>query len=174
MLELKTINEQVLVARGSVVALGHEECDHLKKKLCHDRLDRIRICCHRTNDDFLHEMLMAFTKSTYIRPSLHTDKDESLLFLEGFGTILFFDEIGNVTDRVILGPLGSGRAFYCRVDANRYHCLIVESDQVLVKETASGPFRPEMTKFAPWAPDGSDQSAVDRYLETLRLARRHR
>ena len=48
-----------------------------------DGVDRLRICCHQSTDDRLHEMLMVFTRATYIRPSLHTDKDESLLFKGG-------------------------------------------------------------------------------------------
>ncbi len=173
MLKLEKVSAQVLVAGDSIVRLGATEIEFLKDSLHRDHLDRIRICCHRTANDRLHEMLMAFTKETYVRPSLHQDKDESLLFLEGFATNFFFDDEGNVTDQVPLGPIGSGRSFYCRVQANRYHSLLVESDHVLVKESASGPFLREYTKFPTWAPDGSDPRAVNAYLKSLRSARRH-
>jgi cupin fold WbuC family metalloprotein len=165
---LKTLNAQVLAAIEPVVPLGTEENEFLKERLRRDHLDRIRICCHRTIADRLHEMLMVFSGDTYIRPSLHVDKEESLLLLEGFATYFFFDNHGNVTNHVALGPVHSGRSFYCRIPANTYHCLVVESEVIVAKETTSGPFTREDTRFAPWAPDGKDGGAVAKYLGTLR------
>ncbi len=171
MVKLETVNAQVLVAGEPVVPLGKTENDFLKARLHRDRLDRLRICSHRTTEDKLHEMLMVFSADTYIRPALHVDKEESLFFIEGFGSYFFFDADGQVTDQVFLGPLGSGRSFYCRVPANTYHCLLVESDFILVKETTSGPFCRERTRFPAWAPDGSDKDATRKYLEFLRKVR---
>jgi cupin fold WbuC family metalloprotein len=172
MLRLKTLGPQVLEAVEEVVPLGPAENEFLKGRLHSAHLDRVRICCHRNVEDRLHEMLMAFSSDTYIRPSLHVDKEESLLMLEGFGTYYFFDDAGRVTGQVPLGPLGSGRSFYCRIPANTYHCLLVESDVLVVKETTSGPFSREDTRFAPWAPDGKDAAAVAQYLNGLRTGSR--
>jgi cupin fold WbuC family metalloprotein len=168
MLPLKTLSPLVLAAIEPVVPLSGAENAFLKQRLQRDHLDRIRICCHRTIEDRLHEMLMVFSGDTYIRPSLHVDKEESLLVLEGFGTYFFFDEQGQVTGQVPLGPVQSGRSFYCRIPANTYHSLVVESDQLVVKETTSGPFTRDDTRFAPWSPDGTDRGAVTKYLGSLR------
>jgi cupin fold WbuC family metalloprotein len=168
MLKLDTINPQVLVARDAIVPLSKTENEFLKTRLHGQHLDRLRICCHRTTTDRLHEMLMAFSGETYIRPSLHIDKEESIFFLEGYGTYFFFDSNGTVTRQVRLGPMVSGRSFYCRVPANTYHSLVVESDYILVKETTSGPFSRDDTRFADWAPDGSDHEAVRLYVDSLR------
>jgi cupin fold WbuC family metalloprotein len=130
-------------------------------------LDRLRICAHKSGEDRLHEMLMTFSGSTYIRPSLHVDKEESLYFLDGLATYVFFDEQGRRTHAVPLGPAGSGRSFYCRIPANTYHSLLVESKTVLVKETTSGPFRRSDTVFAEWSPDGSDPRAARQYVDSL-------
>jgi cupin fold WbuC family metalloprotein len=167
-LHLDTINAQVLVTKDAIVPLSQREDDFLKGKLRREHLDRLRICCHRTTDDRLHEMLMVFSGDTYIRPSLHIDKEESLFILEGFGTYLFFDEHGCVTQRIALGPIGSGRSFYCRIPANTYHCLLIEGDHLLAKETTSGPFSRQDTHFAAWSPDGSDRDGVRNYLDSLR------
>jgi cupin fold WbuC family metalloprotein len=165
---LRTLNAKVLEATERVVPLGATENDFLKECLHRDRLDRIRICCHQGIEDRLQEMLMAFSGDTYIRPSLHIDKEESLLLLEGYATYLFFDDAGRVTRKVPLGPLGSGRSFYCRIPANTYHSLMVESAVIVCKETTSGPFSREDTQFASWSPDGTDGGAVARYLGSLR------
>ncbi len=165
---LEKINDLVLTATDQVVTFSQTENDYLQDELRTRKLDRLRICAHKSGDDRLHEMLMAFSNSTYVRPSLHVDKEESLYFLDGFGTYVFFDQQGNQTDAVPLGPLGSGRSFYCRVPANTYHSLIVESDSILVKETTSGPFRRSDTVFASWSPDGSDPVAARNYVDSIR------
>jgi cupin fold WbuC family metalloprotein len=172
MLRLRAESDRVLVAVDDVVALGRAESDFLKDRLFRDGLDRLRICCHRSTDDKLHEMFMVFTRDTYIRPSLHRGKDESLLVLEGLATNFFFDADGNVREQVSLGPPHSGRPFYCRVPADTYHCLLVESDYLLAKEATTGPFVRADTHFAPWAPDGNDPAAARAYTESLRQALR--
>jgi cupin fold WbuC family metalloprotein len=173
MLNLDKNSPLVYTARDAVVPLSRAENAFLNKRLHEDKLDRVRICCHKSTTDRLHEMLMAFSKDTYVRPSLHIDKEESLFFIEGFGTYLFFDDRGAITRQVPLGPIGSGRSFYCRVPANTFHALIVESDQILVKETTSGPFSRDDTKFADWAPDGTDKQAVKKYLDSLKSQMRN-
>lgn len=171
-LALKPVNKLVYQAVERVVPLGQAENKFLKDDLMQKQLDRIRICCHPGLEDRLHEMLMVFSKETYIRPSLHVDKEESLLILEGFGTYYFFDAQGNVIDRVPLGPIGSGRSFYCRIPANTYHCLIVESPTLTAKETTSGPFSRADTEFPAWAPDGVNMQVARSYLDSVSQALR--
>jgi cupin fold WbuC family metalloprotein len=170
LIDLDVLGPLVLVAKKPVVPLSIVENKYLQEKRRNENLDRLRICVHKTGDDRLHEMLMTFAGTTYVRPSLHVDKEESLFILDGFGTYVFFDEQGNITKAVKLGPLGSGRSYYCRIPANTYHSLVVESDEILVKETTSGPFSRADTVFASWSPDGSDPAAVQNYLKTLRAA----
>jgi cupin fold WbuC family metalloprotein len=169
---LQKINDLVLAATDPVVAFSKTENAYLQQELSSRGLDRLRICAHKTGEDRLHEMLMVFSGSTYVRPSLHVDKEESLYFLEGLGTYVFFDDQGRRTRSVPLGPAGSGRSFYCRVPANTYHSLLVESETVLVKETTSGPFRRSDTQFAPWSPDGADPVAARQYVNSLRAEMR--
>lgn len=165
---LNSIGPLVLVATDRVVPLSATENSFLVEKRRHEQLDRLRICVHKTGEDRLHEMLMTFAGTSYIRPSMHVDKEESLYFLEGLATYVFFDDKGGIASTVKLGPVGSGREFYCRIPANTWHALVVESADVLVKETTSGPFRRSDTVFADWSPDGTDQAAVDRYMTALR------
>jgi cupin fold WbuC family metalloprotein len=169
LLAMDSVGPLVLVAQPRVVPLSAGENAFLQEKRRAESLDRLRICVHQTAEDRLHEMLMTFVGTTYIRPSKHIDKDESLFVLDGLATYVFFDDAGEVTSLVKLGPLGSGRPCYCRIPANTWHSLVVESPDILVKETTSGPFRREDTVFAEWSPDGTDRAAVDLYLSMLRL-----
>lgn len=168
LIPLQELGPLVLTATDAVVPWRRTENEFLTTRLSDRGLDRLRICAHRTEDDRLHEMLMTFSGSTYIRPSLHVDKEESLYVLEGRATYFFFDEMGRVTSRVGLGPRGSGRPFYCRIPANTYHCLVVESAQILVKETTSGPFNRADTVFAPWSPEIDDTAGITAYQAKLR------
>ena len=166
--ELEKVNDLVFNAVNKIVALSRTENEYLKKMRREADLDRLRICVHKTGGDRLHEMLMIFAGSTYVRPSLHIDKEESLFILDGLGTYVFFDESGKIRLAVPLGPPGSGRSFYCRVPANVYHSLVVESPEILVKETTSGPFRRADTVFAEWSPDGNSANEVRSYVDGLR------
>jgi cupin fold WbuC family metalloprotein len=168
LIPLAELGPLVLAASQPVVPWRRTENKFLKSRLRERHLDRLRICAHKTGDDRLQEMLMTFSGTTYIRPSLHVDKEESLFVLDGYATYFFFDDAGNVTSQVRLGPRGSGRPFYCRIPANTYHSLLVESPEILVKETTSGPFNRTDTIFASWAPEATDQTAVASYLTRLR------
>ena len=167
MLTLKKLNPQVLEVTRPIVPLSRQENEFLKDTLRQEHLDRLRICCHRAATDRLHEMLMVFSGDTYIRPSLHIDKEESLLVLEGFGTYVFFDDKGIISDRVPLGPIGSGRSFYCRIGQP-----VPQPVDGIRPASGQGnhfwPFRREDTVFAPWSPDGSNPEAVRSYLDSLR------
>jgi cupin fold WbuC family metalloprotein len=169
---LRVVNPQVYVATERVVPWSGADNDFLKQSLHRASLDRVRICAHHHRDDRLHEMLMAFSDATYIRPSMHIDKEESLLLLEGLGTYFFFDDHGKVVDQVALGPIHAGRSFYCRIPANTWHALVLESDLLVAKETTSGPFSRADTRFPDWCPDGTDRAAVVPYLDTLRWSLR--
>ena len=168
LIHMEKISDMVLVATDAVVTLSRRENQFVVDSRREKGVDRCRICVHRTPDDVFHEMLMSFTNATYIRPALHVDKEESLIILAGTGVNVFFDEAGDITSFVRLGPIGSHRPFYCRVPANTYHCLIVESDEILAKETAPGPFRRQDTLFPAWAPDGSDGPAAKIYIDSIR------
>lgn len=167
MLGLFEQSPQVYVARDRPAAWGDEEVEFLRRKLVEQMLPRVRICFHRSSDDLLQEMLILFAGRAYVRPAMHRDREESLLVLEGRGTYFFFDAAGNVVDRIPLGPLGSGRACFCRIPQHAYHSLFVESEFMLAEESTTGPYRPEQTVFAPWSPEVGDQAAAERYLQRL-------
>ena len=45
--------------------------------------------------------------------------------------------------------------------------LIIASEFLVFKETTRGPFIREDTIFPNWAPDGKDESLVDKYFYSL-------
>jgi cupin fold WbuC family metalloprotein len=150
---LKRDSQKVFRLDGRI-HMGAAEISFLTKTLVEENLDRVRICIHRDDSSELQEMFMIFSDETFVSPSFHSDKDESLLVLEGLATYVFFDSGGAVSHRVPLGPPANqlGRESYCRIPAGSIHALVVESEYVVVKETTSGPFNKSETHFPDWSP----------------------
>lgn len=162
--ELTRFDAKVWYAAESWPRLGQHEEDFLKNELALQQIDRCRICTHHSNEDRLRQMLMAFRGDTYIRPSRHK-QDESLYVLEGAGKHVFFDDAGNATKVVPLGPLGSGQSVFCRIPAMQWHALVMNGDMTVL-ETTSGPFRREDTEFSDWSPPDVENSGA--YMKSLR------
>tara|TARA_B100000787_G_C16190869_1_gene297412 strand:+ start:645 stop:1712 length:1068 start_codon:yes stop_codon:yes gene_type:complete len=145
------------------------EADHLflNNQLEEFNLDRVRICNHVGPNEKLHEMLMLFSNTTFVRPSMHIDREESLFIIEGSGRYVFFDDLGKVTNVVNLNSPSGGEKCYCRIPKNTYHMLIVDTETMLVKETTTGPFTKDDTVFPDWAPDLKFSKDANVFLQQI-------
>lgn len=170
---MKSLNQDVYVADEPFPSVGARELDFLKSKVHETSRGRVRLCTHKTNEDRLHEMFIGFTSASYIRPSKHLGKDESLHVLEGSGDYVFFDDTGRTIDSVSLGEYDSGFQFYCRIPESAQHALVLKSDSMMIHETTSGPFKREDTVFAPWSPEESDPR-VTGYLARIKPSHKKR
>jgi cupin fold WbuC family metalloprotein len=168
MTKMTRINGDVYITAEQFPSAGREEIKLLADNVGGSSRGRIRLCMHKSNEDRMHEMLIAFTASNYIRPSWHLGKDESLHMLQGDGDYLFFDENGDVIDSVPLGTYSSENQFYCRIPASCSHSLVIRSGDIVVHETTVGPFQREDTVFAQWSPEENNSSSVAALLEKLK------
>ncbi len=128
----------------------------LKRSASSAPLLRARINMHPSPTAPLHEMVIAFTRDSLVRPHRHRQKSESFHIIEGEAELLLFDDAGSVTSRVQLGAWSSGRAFYCRIDSPVWHTVIPMTDWLVLHETTGGPFDPTEAEYAPWAPATDD------------------
>lgn len=160
-------NEEVLYADEPIVTVRRGDVEMLKERSRGNERGRIRLCAHKDVDDPLHEMLIVHRKGIYVRPHKHLNKSESFHLMEGAVDVVLFDEAGNVTGVIRMGDYISGRDFFYRVADPYYHTLLIHSEVVVFHETTSGPFNRSDTIFAPWAPDDSDVSARQQFLEQL-------
>lgn len=113
-------------------------------------------------------MLIALSKGTYVRPHRHARKTESFHVVEGLGRVVIFDDKGDIRNVVEMGPPGSGRPFYYRLQKPYYHTVLVTSDAFVIHETTDGPFKASETEFAPWAPEEEDPLGRRAFLKQLR------
>ncbi|MCX5789231.1 MAG: WbuC family cupin fold metalloprotein [Elusimicrobia bacterium] len=109
MIRLKTQNPDVFTADEPIVQFSQDEVGYLKELAPRSARKRVRICAHKDSGLPLNEMLLLFARGTYIRPSKHIGKEESLHVVDGRGLYVFFDEKGRMSKAIPGGPrVGTG------------------------------------------------------------------
>jgi cupin fold WbuC family metalloprotein len=165
-LPLKKINDEVYTATEPIVRLDHRAIEFTRECALRNKRGRARICAHRNPEANLHEMIIAITSASYVRPHRHRGKSESFHVVEGDADVVIFSNEGTVEDVV---ELGSGANFYYRLDTPRYHTVLPGSPVLVIHETTNGPFDPTQTDWADFAPaEGSPEAA--NYSTRLRQA----
>jgi glucose-6-phosphate isomerase len=154
-------------ADEDVIEVAGERLAWLKEQARHAALGRARICLHRNLDEQIQEMVIAFLRDSYVRPHRHVGTRESFHIIEGLLSVVFFDDEGNVTRRLNMGPVGSGRPFLYRLSADLWHTVLPESDEVVIHETTLGPFRRDRTEYPAWAPEDGDPSGITQFAARL-------
>lgn len=175
-MNFRKVNEEVFVATESIVSVGDEEIDFLKRQAKASPRKRARICAHKTNDDALHEMIIVISADSYIHPHRHLGKSESFHIVDGQVDVVVFDESGAVVDVIELGAPGSGRRFFYRLSESAFHTLLIRSDYLVVHEITNGPFAQDRTLLAPFAPPEQQADAARAYIADVakRVAQRAR
>ena len=147
-----------------------EVCGHdlavLKRSASKAALKRARICLHRDHGDAIQEMVIAFARGSYIRPHRHRDKVESIFIVEGALAVLFFDDAGAVTHRILLDREDANGTLMYRLSRDYWHTVIPLSEFVVIHEVTQGPFCKE-DNYAPWSPRDDERAAVAEFLAAL-------
>lgn len=163
----------MLYADQSRLLVGDSEVAHLKAIAAGNPRRRVRLCGHAGTDAPVHEMLIVHGRDCYVPPHRHHGKAESLHVIDGAAQMLFFDDAGRLEETVQVGPPGSGRCFFCRLDRPYFHSIVIESDWLVFMEVTKGPFVRADTEWAPWAPAADDPDAGRDFLASA-VARRVR
>jgi len=151
-MNLRKVNDEVFVALDPIVKIGGEELTFLKAQAGTNGRKRARICAHKTNDDALHEMVIAISADSYIHPHKHLGKSESFHIVEGVVDVVVFDAAGDIAEIIELGDPASGRNFFYRLSESAFHTLLIRTDFLVVHEVTNGPFIKEKTVLATFAP----------------------
>lgn len=165
---IKKINDEVYIATSPIVTLGVEHVTFLRNQASSNTRQRARICAHKNTEDSVHEMLIAITNSSYIPPHKHHGKSESFHIVDGVVDIVVFGESGEIKDVIELGDRSSGKPFYYRLLSGVFHTLIIHTQMLIVHEITSGPFLPDDTTLAPFAPAEEQRTEVKSYMERLK------
>ena len=120
---------------------------------------------HPTLDDPINRMLNAIEPGSYAQPHKHEnpDKREVFIILRGKVAAFFFDNEGNITDRIILDK--EKGVFGVEVAPRKWHSIMSLDQDSVVYEIKDGPYNVQNDKiFAPWAPIEGTKEVVE-YLD---------
>ncbi len=163
-LSLKKVNEELYLATDAIVRFDRQAIAFIKEKALNNRRGRARICAHKSNDDPLHEMLIAIRSDSYIRPHRHRNKAESFHLIEGRADIVILNEIGEIIDVIKLGLEAN---FYYRLDDPHYHTLLIHTPILVIHEITNGPFNPNDSDPALFAPLENEGNSLE-YINFLK------
>jgi len=166
-MNLRKVNDEVFIALDSIVKIGQDELAFLKRQAATNQRKRARICAHKTNDDALHEMLIAISAKSYIHPHKHLGKSESFHIVDGIVDVVVFDGFGEIVEIIELGDARSGRNFYYRLSESAFHTLLIRSDFLVVHEVTNGPFLREKTVLADFAPPEEQVAQAGAYISKV-------
>ena len=160
MSHLNCIGEGIYQSEERIVKLSNEDIRFIKNAAHNTPRKRARICTHQSNENDLHEMIIAICSDSYIHPHRHIGKSESFHIIEGRVDVVVFSDDGKIMEIVELGDQSTGSNFYYRLSNSYYHTLLIYSDMLVVHEVTNGPFSREETELAPFAPSEDDPIEV--------------
>jgi cupin fold WbuC family metalloprotein len=151
-------------ARQPINTFGKLEEQFLIDKLAESPLGRVRLNMHSENESSLHEMFIAVVRGSYVHPHKHIGKSESFHLIKGKLDVALFHDDGDLREVV---SLRAGDAPYYRLSAPIYHTLLIRSEYILMHEVTDGPFDPQVTIKAPFAPNAEYTNEVHEYMNAL-------
>ena len=158
---------EVFLTNGPIATVGPDDIALLRLAVGKTTKRRARINAHPDSDDQLHEMIIAIEPNSYVRPHKHPGKSEAFHIIEGAVDIVVFDETGDISRIVSLAAPGGSTPFYYRMSEPHFHTLIIRSELLIVHEITNGPFRPDGTVFAAFAPEEGDTVAAGNFQTSL-------
>jgi cupin fold WbuC family metalloprotein len=150
-----------------IIEIGKEQLGLIKQAAIRDPLKRARLCLHHNHSDKVQEMVIAFCRDSYVRPHRHLNKSESFHVIEGDLAVVFFNNEGNVINRIKMSPCGNGQTFLYRLSSSLWHMVIPLSEFVVIHETTTGPFLKEETENPTWGPVEADADGIRAFLEKI-------
>jgi cupin fold WbuC family metalloprotein len=159
------------ILKTNVLPISSNDCLNLVNSTQKSLLKRSRICAHKDNEDLIHEMIIHFSKDSYIRPHKHINKTESYLILEGEVDLIYFNDDGKIIESHSLFSYKNAKEnqnFYIRTSNMLFHTLYIKSDYLLMLEITNGPFNKKESIFAEWAPTQEKEEEIKYFLNSLK------
>ena len=163
------INDHVFKTNANIVTINRNDIKVLKQLAAKNDLRRCRLCGHKSDQDELHEMIIAMQKDSLIQPHKHKGKIESYHMIEGEMDIVLFSEKGEIEEVVKMSStISDERSIYYRLNCDQYHTLVLHSEMCVFHEVTKGPFLKEDTQYASFSPSFDQIKELADFLQTLR------
>ena len=151
-----------------VLCIDAKWITRIKNLAIQNKSNKYRTCIHFSDEDNVHEMLIAHTSKTYVRPHKHRINGESLQVVEGEATAIIFNDKGEIIQAFRVGDPSSDYPFYYSMAKAVFHMLLIHTEFLIFKETTRGPFVRDDTLYPDWAPDGKEKKELAAYFDNLR------
>ena len=160
----RKINEEVLFPSRDqrVVAVSKSTIDYIKEIASENSRQRGRLCCHKSTEDAVQEMVIFHPKGTYVPAHKHHNREESIHIIEGELDLITFDNTGSIKSILRMGEYLSGYEFYSRIPASVYHAQVFVRDTIF-HEVSKGPFVKQDNVIASWTPVTSNVMNVEEW-----------
>lgn len=145
-----------------IAVIGSDWIDRLKGIALTSPLKRARICLHRSDEDCVHEMIIALARDCLFPPHRHVAKNELFHMIEGRLGVVIFNDDGSTRRSFVLAPPGQQGSIAYRLGVSAFHAVLPLDDVVVYHETTNGPFVPGEAIIARWAP--ADPVALEKFL----------
>ncbi len=148
--------------------INNELLTQTTEKAKENNRKRMNYNFHPSMDSEIHRLLNALEPETYIRPHRHLDahKEESLLVLKGELIFFSFDNKGQVTKALLMGP--NTNCTGVELMPEDWHTVLSLQSGTVIYEVKKGPFTPlSNNDIAHWSPDGSNVNEVNKYKAFL-------
>lgn len=152
---------QALFNTDGVFPVDRELIETVKRRAESSPTRRYRLCLHRSAEDPVQQMFIAFCRDSYVRPLSHPDASMSYLVLEGEMTVYVFDDTGQVVRSIDLATGNADAALSLYLAPGTRYMPRFRSDIVLVCETMTGSYRKDEVNIHPnWAPGERDAEGI--------------
>jgi cupin fold WbuC family metalloprotein len=141
------------MSRQNSLTITHQAITTLSEEARQNRRLRKNLNLHAQLDDPVQRMVNAMEPGTYVRPHRHARDNgwELMMCLKGSFSILIFDDVGRVLERIDL----NADTGVCAVEIPAYswHAVVSHQPGTVMFEVKPGPYSPIDDKdFAGWAP----------------------
>jgi cupin fold WbuC family metalloprotein len=149
--------QNVFHNQDDYAVVGPEWIERLKSIALQSPLRRSRLCLHRSDEDNLHEMIIALARDCLFQPHCHPVKSESYHMIAGRAVFIIFKDDGTPAQSLLLSPPEKGGVVCYRLCTPVFHAVLPIDDVVVFHETTNGPFIKNDAVLADWAPKSHDE-----------------
>lgn len=118
------------------------------------------------HDEFpAHRLINAMQPNSYVRPHRHLDsnKDESIVVLQGRFGYISFDENGSIQEAIEL--TAGGPVFGVDIPHGTFHTILALEANSVFFEAKAGPFVPlNEDEIAQWSPDEASEASKSTWI----------
>ena len=127
-----------------------------------------RICLHKSIEDPIQQMVIAFSKSTYFMPHRHPNKTESYHILAGRAIVVFFSDDGEIIRTFIMDKDDRKAVQIYRQNGCYWHTIVILSEYAVIHEIVNGPYVKVQNEYVRWAPqEDADAASKEAFRQRI-------